>query len=139
MSSESEVVRALLTRILQEEAVADSTPEQAADRIMGALAKRGAGRLRELIAERAPALSGGDAVPVAWDGWHDGEPPHPWRTEWFIAETIYDDRVVLIALPKENSYDYKTADETHMMAQNIKRWMQFPDSEFVPPSPSAAP
>lgn len=63
--------------------------------------------------------------------WHDGEPPFPWSEEWFIAETTYGDRVVLRALPEDYAYDYKTADETYIKAETIKRWMQFPDSEFV--------
>lgn len=62
--------------------------------------------------------------------WHEGCPPHPYDKEWFIAQTAYDDRVVLIALPEENSFDYKTADETYIKREKIKRWMQFPDSEY---------
>ena len=38
--------------------------------------------------------------------WHDGEPPKPQRDEWFIAETIYGDRVCLKSLPEEFTYDY---------------------------------
>lgn len=64
--------------------------------------------------------------------WHDGEPPKPWRHEWFIALTIHGDRVVLRSLPEEWTYDYKTADDTYMLAKNIKKWMQFPDSMFKP-------
>jgi hypothetical protein len=62
--------------------------------------------------------------------WNEGEPPKPWRGEWFIAETIHGDRVVLRSLPEEWTYDYTTADDTYLMAKNIKRWMQFPDSQF---------
>ena len=65
--------------------------------------------------------------------WHDGEPPKAYRGEWFIAETIHGDRVVLTELPEENSYDYTTKDDTYMKAWLIKRWMQFHDSEFIPP------
>jgi len=64
--------------------------------------------------------------------WNDGEPPKPFRDEWFIALTIHGDRVVLRSLPEEWTYDYKTADETYIMAKNIKKWMQFPDSQFKP-------
>ncbi len=64
--------------------------------------------------------------------WIPGEPPHPWKTEWFIAKTTYGDRVVLIALPEEFTYDYKTADETYIMADKIECWMQFPDTEYKP-------
>lgn len=63
--------------------------------------------------------------------WIDGIPVHPWDTEWFIAELDNGDRVVLKALPKEYTYDFKTADETYLAKRRISRWMQFPDSEFV--------
>lgn len=63
--------------------------------------------------------------------WHKGCPDKIYGSEWFIAETIHGDRVVLKTLPEEYSYDYKTADETYIMAKNIKRWMQFPDSQFI--------
>lgn len=69
--------------------------------------------------------------PEAWGVWLDGEPPHPWREEWFIAETIYGDRVVLRYMGDDMSYQYKTADETYMAAKNIKRWMQFPDGQYI--------
>jgi hypothetical protein len=64
-------------------------------------------------------------------GWLPGEPPKPYRDEWFIAETIHGDRVVLKALSEECTYNYRTADETYFAAKSIKRWMQFPDSEYV--------
>lgn len=73
---------------------------------------------------------------VAWL-WRDGEPPFPWKEEWFIAETIHGERVVLRALPKEYSYDYTTADKTFTKAKNIKRWAQFPDSFYIA-APDAA-
>jgi len=76
---------------------------------------------------------------VAWL-WREGEPPFPWSQEWFVAETIYGERVVLRALPEEHTYDYKTADETYMARRNIKRWAQFPDSEyFAAPGAEVAP
>jgi len=68
----------------------------------------------------------------AVDGWIEGYPNHVYASEWFIAETVYNDRVVLQALSEENSYDFTTADHTYMRKENIKRWMQFPDSEFIP-------
>ena len=71
-------------------------------------------------------------------GWMDGVPPHPYDKEWFIAETIYGDRVVLTALPKEYDYDFKTADATYIRADKIKRWMRFPDSDYVAPSSAMA-
>ena len=85
-------------------------------------------RVRQEVIERLNAeLAAARAL-----AWIPGEPPKPYRSEWFIAETIHGDRVVLTALPEEYTYDYKTADDTYLMARNIKRWMQFPDSEYVP-------
>jgi hypothetical protein len=69
---------------------------------------------------------GGEAV-----AWHDGFPPHPYDKEWFIAVTKHRDRVVLTALPEEFTYDFKTADETYIKKEEIVKWMQFPDSEFI--------
>lgn len=69
--------------------------------------------------------------------WTDGIPGKPWCEEWFIAETIYGDKVVLRALPEEYAYDFKTADDTYMKASNIKRWMQFPGSQYVFPIDAA--
>jgi len=65
--------------------------------------------------------------------WLNGYPTHPWDKEWFIAQTTSGERVVLKALPKEYSYDFKTADETYIKKENIARWMQFPDSEYAEP------
>ena len=64
--------------------------------------------------------------------WHDGAPPKPFDSEWFIAELKSGDRVVLRALPEEYAYDFKTADETYVKKYVIVRWMRFPDSQFVP-------
>jgi hypothetical protein len=87
-----------------------------------------------------PAAPPASAQP-AWATWHTGAPPKPWSEEWFIAETIYGDRVVLRSLPDEWTYDFKTADETYIKADRIKRWMQFFDSSYVayvPPPPPVA-
>lgn len=65
------------------------------------------------------------------EAWNSGPPPKPWADEWFIAETVYGDRVVLRALPEEYTYDFKTADDTYIKSEKIRRWMQFPDSAFV--------
>lgn len=67
--------------------------------------------------------------------WIEGYPSKPWADEWFQAITEWGDRVVLIALPEEYSYDFKTADHTYIKKEKIKRWMQFPDSDYVPPAP----
>lgn len=63
--------------------------------------------------------------------WHDGVPPKPFDSEWFIAELKSGDRAVLRALPEEYAYDYKTADESYLKKTLVVRWMQFPDSQFV--------
>lgn len=71
--------------------------------------------------------------------WFEGAPDKPWSTEWFIAETSFGGRVVLRELPKDYSYDFTTADGTFLMRDKIKRWCQFPDSEFIaPPAPEQA-
>jgi hypothetical protein len=88
----------------------------------------------DLIERAKAALEGATPGP-----WMPGEPPSPWREEWFIAKTIYGDKVVLRSLPEEWSYDYTTADHTYMIAANIVCWMQFPDSEYIaPPEPDLA-
>lgn len=84
-----------------------------------------------------------DAVPALLDiaesaqyaKWLPGAPDKIRASEWFIAETTYRDRVVLKAAPEEYAYyrdDFMTADENYIKADNIKRWMQFPDSEYLP-------
>lgn len=88
---------------------------------------------RSALAHLSPPTS---AVPAyAEPGvleWIDGHPTKPWANEWFIAETTYGRRVVLRALPDGWTYDFTTADDTLIKADRIKRWMQFPDSEFKP-------
>jgi hypothetical protein len=84
-------------------------------------------------------LQAQDQKPVAWI---DGVPPHPYDKEWFIALTIWGDKVVIQALPPEYTYDYKTADDTYFLRSEIKCWMQFPDSKFKPfaaPVPALSP
>lgn len=83
-----------------------------------------AGTAQELVADGTP--------------WNAGYPKAHYAQEWFIAQTTYGDRVVLTALPKEYSYDYKTADGTYIMKEKIACWMQFPDSEFLPPDSEVA-
>ncbi len=84
--------------------------------------------VRKLIAALEPAQG----------TWMTGEPPSPWREEWFIAKTIHGDKVVLRALPEEWTYDYTTADHTYMIAANIVCWMQFPDSDYIAPTADEA-
>ena len=88
--------------------------------------------LRELNAALRTQPAREDAQPV----WVDGVPTKHHAKEWFIAETTFGDRVVLTALPEEYAYDFKTADETYMKADRIKRWMPFPDSQYLFPHPA---
>jgi hypothetical protein len=108
-----------------------------------------ADRTSEVLVADCTALACSPSIKRAWDRltaacsekdaeldrlrgvWIDGEPPSPYGDEWFIALTIHGDRVVLRALPKDYTYDYRTADETYMKRENIKKWMQFPDTEYV--------
>ncbi len=69
--------------------------------------------------------------------WRKGYPTHPWDKEWFIAVLDNRDPVVLMALPEEYSYDFKTGDDTYYRKERIKKWMQFPDSEFIAPANTA--
>ena len=95
------------------------------------------GRLSAILATAS------EQAPVSDEyGWVDG-PPHRILSkeegEWFIAETTYGDRVVLKGLPEEYTYDFTTADGTYWKREFIKRWRQFPDSEYKPlgePSPA---
>lgn len=88
--------------------------------------KDAADMLRTLLSERQAAMQGqgGD--------WIEGYPNKIYASEWFIAQTKNRERVVLTALPEEYAYDFTTADETYIKKENIVRWMQFPDSQFIP-------
>lgn len=74
-----------------------------------------------------------DHFPASPTGWRDGYPSKPWSEEWFIAVTTHGDRVVLQALPEEYTYDFKTADDTYLMKDSVRCWMQFPDSNYIAP------
>lgn len=89
-------------------------------------------QLGEALDDAQWLLSSQGGKPLAW-GWQLGEPPKIYRQEWFIAETVHGEKVVLTGLPEENSYDYTTKDGTYCESWVIKRWMQFPDSSFLPP------
>lgn len=103
----------------------------------------GANTARQWASEVEAAQQGQPASAVAVQPgelrleWRDGIPPRPWNQEWFIAETIHRERVVLRSLPAEWAYHYTTADGTYMVAKKIRRWMQFPDSDYI--APEAAP
>ena len=70
--------------------------------------------------------------------WYEGHPPFPQDQEWFIAETIYGDRVVLRSLDEgrehRGNYAFTTVDSTYMKAEIVRRWMQFPDCQYIPPA-----
>jgi hypothetical protein len=70
--------------------------------------------------------------------WHKGEPPHPWRKDWFLARLKDGGRAVLTALPEEYSHDYKTADETYYTKDWVKAWMQLPDGSYIEYDPTRA-
>lgn len=82
--------------------------------------------LAPLLTERQAAMQGRSGE------WIDGYPNKIYASEWFIAQTKNRERVVLTSLPEEYAYDFKTADETYIKKENIVRWMQFPDSQFIP-------
>jgi len=92
---------------------------------------------------RAAMLASAQPAPVQEPlTWYEGAPPFPQDQEWFIAETIYDDRVVLRSLDEgrehKGSYAFRTADQTYMKQEIVKRWMQFPDCEYLPPASQPA-
>lgn len=62
---------------------------------------------------------------------HDGVPPAHFGKEWFIAVMDDGDKVVLRLLDEENAYDYTTMDATYFKAYRVKKWMQFPDSQYI--------
>ena len=66
-------------------------------------------------------------------GWVKGYPKSFYAEEWFIAVKANGDRVVLKALPENYSYDFTTTDGTYMKKENVKFWMQLPDSQYLPP------
>lgn len=79
----------------------------------------------------APATEDSSVVHPAKDQWNDGVPNKVYGSEWFIALLDDGEKVVLRALPEEYSYDYRTSDHTYYKAFRIKKWMQFPDSDFI--------
>lgn len=95
---------------------------------------RGFNRCLDALAElgplyRRPAEQGAP-IPAAGP-WIDGSPPKPWCSESFLAQTACGNKVVLSPLPEEYSYDFQTADGTHMMRGNITKWAQLSTSDFV--------
>lgn len=107
-------------------------------------------RIAELEAARDGAFKAGqfDATDaITKQVWNDGAPDKTYGSEWFIAKLTDGGRkVVLRALHEDYTYDYTTADETYVMAFRVAKWMQFPDSDFIPyvapsnptPQPEAA-
>lgn len=96
-------------------------------------AQASAASLRAALAEQ----------PAELEPWYPGHPPFPQDQEWFIAETVYGDRVCLRSLDEgrehKGSYAFTTADGTYLKAEVVRRWMQFPDCEYLPPSAPEAP
>lgn len=80
-------------------------------------------------------------APAAPQTWYSGSPPFPQDQEWFIAETTFGDRVVLRSLDvgreRKGNYAFTTADGTYLKAELVKRWMQFPDCMYLPPTAPA--
>jgi hypothetical protein len=99
---------------------------------LNVLRRAGKDEVADELEKTAVSACSASVSTIASD-WYEGEPPFPQNQEWFIAETTHKDKVVLMALPEEHSYDYTTADGTHLKAGMIKRWMQFPDCEYLPP------
>jgi hypothetical protein len=71
--------------------------------------------------------------------WIEGAPPRPWNQEWFFAQMRNGQCITLKAREGDHDYNYTTADETYWAGGRIARWMQIPDTEFVPFCPASAP
>ena len=71
--------------------------------------------------------------------WIEGAPPRPWNQEWFFAQMRNGQCITLKAREGDHDYNYTTADETYWAGDRIARWMQIPDTEFVPFCPASAP
>lgn len=70
--------------------------------------------------------------------WREGEPPHPWNSEWFLARMKQGHIVVLRPLPEEYAHDYATADETYARRDSIVQWAQLSLSSYVAPQDTHA-
>lgn len=71
--------------------------------------------------------------------WREGSPPHPWDSEWFLAEMREGAFVVLRPLPEGYTYDFTTADGTYFMRQSIIKWAQLSGSDYIAPEAHPAP
>lgn len=100
---------------------------------------------RAAIAALPPAVTQDDAFKagqfaaadaIAKQCWHDGVPLKPYGSEWFIAKLDDGSKVVLRELHEDHSYDFTTRDETYLAAFRVVKWMQFPDSNFIPYLPT---
>lgn len=74
----------------------------------------------------------------AASAWREGEPPHPWNSEWFLARMRQGGIVVLRPLPEEYTYDYTTADGTYVKRESIVQWAQLSISSYVAPKDTHA-
>ena len=85
-----------------------------------------------------PAPAKVEPVPPAGENaagqWRDGAPINPRDSEWFLAQTVGGEYVVLRPLPEEYTYDFTTADGTYLMGDRVKRWAQLSVSNYVEPT-----
>lgn len=98
------------------------------------LAKPAIGPLPVVYPDRPPAPASVVLPETAAGVWHEGSPPNPWDSEWFLAKMIQGSFVVLRPLPEEYTYDFTTADGTYVMRNSIARWAQLSGSEYKAPS-----
>jgi hypothetical protein len=96
--------------------------------------------LGRVLDAHAQPQGAGEAVQMG--PWYKGYPPFPQDQEWFIAETIFCGRVVLRSLDEgrehKGRYAFTTACGTHVKAEAVTRWMQFPDCAYLPPASQQA-
>lgn len=111
--------------IAVEKEVADDVMVRA-KRVIAALQKDAKQNDKEVIARLKASLADKDKM-----FWKNGFPCKIYANNWFIAELNNAKRVVLRNSHDEHSHDFKTADAIYYNKKVIKRWMQFPDSEFL--------
>lgn len=86
----------------------------------------------EVIESLKDALAQQEKPEHVMFAWNEGYPKSFYAEEWFIAKTIYGDKVVLKALPEEYTYDFTTADSGELSyAVNGNAWFCHEDLEFV--------
>lgn len=86
-----------------------------------------------MTAPKPEGFTADSLAELATSQWHEGQPPSPWGSEWFLAELTHGEGLaVLRELPKDRTYDFTTADHTHYLRERVSRWAQFKQGEFVP-------